>query len=75
MRRSVDGHGRKLMEMAESEVRGHALRAFGRAYLSVGVEYLEKSVFMGWEELRGEYGVGWEKEGGRVVIRKVGGKS
>ncbi|KAK0620949.1 hypothetical protein B0T14DRAFT_396066, partial [Immersiella caudata] len=73
MRRAVDGYGRKLMEMAEGGVRGHALRAFGRAYLSVGVEYLEKSVFMGWEELKGEYGVGWERCGGRVVIRKVGG--
>ncbi|KAK1831912.1 hypothetical protein QBC39DRAFT_306210 [Podospora conica] len=75
MRRSVDGHRVKLMEFAEAGVRAHALKAFGRSYLSVGVEFLETQALASWGELTREYGVGWELSNGRVVIRKIQGRS
>lgn len=75
MRRSVDGHRAKLMEFAEAGVRAHALKAFGRSYLSVGVEFLETQALASWGELTKEYGVGWELSNGRVVIRKIQGRS
>ncbi|GAB1318699.1 hypothetical protein MFIFM68171_08909 [Madurella fahalii] len=78
VKRSVDGHRARIMEFAEGGVRGHTLRAFGRAYLSVDLGFLEGAVGAGWEELRAGFGVGWELEGGDaakegrvVVIRRV----
>ncbi|KAK0642013.1 hypothetical protein B0T16DRAFT_431589 [Cercophora newfieldiana] len=75
MRRSVDGHRAKLMEFAEGQMRGHTLKAFGRSYLSVSLDYLETATFSTWQELREQHGVGWELNGGRVVIRKIQGRS
>ena len=75
MRRSVDGHRAKLMEFAEGQVRAHALKAFGRSYLSVGVEFLEMQALASWGELTRKHGVGWELSNGRVVIRKIQGRS
>ncbi|KAK1759169.1 hypothetical protein QBC47DRAFT_315278 [Echria macrotheca] len=74
-RRMMDLYGATLMRAAEADIRGHVLRAFGRAYLSVGLDFLEAQSMAGWEELREEYGVGWEMNGGRVVIRKIHGRS
>ncbi|KAK3487432.1 uncharacterized protein B0T23DRAFT_385893 [Neurospora hispaniola] len=74
-KRAVDGYRVKLMEFAEPGMRGHVLKAFGRAYLSVGVEYLEETMGMKWEDMVERFGVGWELNNGRVVIRKIGGKT
>lgn len=75
-KKSVDGYRVRLMEFAEPAVRGHILKAFGRAYLSVGREYLEETMGMRWEEMVDRFGVGWELEGsGKVVIRKIGGRT
>ncbi|KAK3339000.1 hypothetical protein B0H65DRAFT_433667 [Neurospora tetraspora] len=74
-KRSVDGYRVRLMEFAEPGVRGHVLKAFGRAYLSVGVEYLEEVMGMKWEDMVERFGVGWELNNGRVVIRKIGGRT
>ncbi|KAB5554953.1 hypothetical protein GE09DRAFT_1239396 [Coniochaeta sp. 2T2.1] len=74
VKKGVDGHRARLLEFAEDGVRRHLLKAFGRAYLAVPVGWLEGSMGMGWEEMRGRYKVGWELEGGRVVVRKVQGR-
>jgi len=74
VKKQVDGYRAKLMEFAEGRVRGHTLKAFGRAYLSVPVDVLEAQTGAGWAELRSGYGVGWELDGTRVVIRKVQGR-
>ncbi|KAK5652077.1 hypothetical protein OQA88_10853 [Cercophora sp. LCS_1] len=75
VRRSVDGHRAKLMEYAEPQLRGHVLKAFGRSYLSVDVGFLEAQTFASWRELKEQFGVGWELNNGRVVIRKIQGRS
>lgn len=74
VKKQVDGYRAKLMESAEGRVRGHTLRAFGRAYLSVPVDVLEGQTGVGWAELKTQYSVGWELDGTRVVIRKVQGR-
>ncbi|KAK3399860.1 hypothetical protein B0T20DRAFT_434352 [Sordaria brevicollis] len=75
-KRSVDGYRVRLMEFAEPGIRQTILKAFGRAYLSVGYEYLEEVMGMKWEEMVRGYGVGWEREdSGRVVIRRIGGRT
>ncbi|KAK0719458.1 hypothetical protein B0H67DRAFT_573169 [Lasiosphaeris hirsuta] len=74
-KRSVDGHRAKLMEFAEPQLRAHVLKAFGRSYLSVGLDFLETQTFSSWKELASQHGVGWELNNGRVVIRKIQGRS
>lgn len=74
-KKGVDGHRARLLEFAEDGVRRHLLKAFGRAYLSVPLRFLEASSGLDWEELRRRYKVGWEVDDGRVVIRKVQGRS
>jgi hypothetical protein len=71
IKRSVDGHKSKLMELAEDELRLHTLKCFGRTYLHVDVEYLEKSTGKTWAELKGQHAVGWELDGRKVIIRKM----
>lgn len=75
VKKGVDGHRARLLEFAEDGVRRHLLKAFGRAYLSVPVRFLEASSGLEWEELRRRYAVGWELSDGRVVIRKIQGRS
>lgn len=74
VRRSVDAHRASLMAMAEPQLRAHVLKAFGRSYLSVGLDFLEAQTRATWRELKDQYGVGWELSGGRVVIRKIQGR-
>lgn len=74
VKRAVDGHRARIMEWAEEGVRVQALKCLGRTYFSVDVEFVE-SVAGGrsWEELVRRDGVGWEREGEKVVIRRVKG--
>ena len=74
VRMQVDGYRARLMELAEARVRGHTLRAFGRAYLTLPLDVLEVQAGVGWAELRAKFGVGWELDGKTVVIRKVKAK-
>ncbi|KAI9158846.1 putative sphingolipid long chain base kinase [Paramyrothecium foliicola] len=71
VRRSVDGHRARIMEWAQGTIRMHALKCFGRTYLSVDREFLEKATGSKWDDLRHDNGVGWELDGNKVVIRKV----
>ena len=72
---AVDAHRRRLMEFAEPEMRVHTLKTFGRTYLSVDVEFLERSTGRTYLELTRDDGVGWELDGRKVVVRKVKGKA
>ena len=73
LKHSVDGHRAKLMEFSEAEMKRHTLKCFGRTYLSVDVEFLEKSTESSWSELVTD-GVGWQLEGRRVIIRSMKGR-
>ncbi|KAK3318019.1 hypothetical protein B0H66DRAFT_221570 [Apodospora peruviana] len=76
MKRNVDGHRAKIMEFAEPQMKRHLLKAFGRSYLSVDLEVLERQSGSDWMELRERFGVGWELGGnGKVVIRKIQGRT
>ncbi|KAK0621735.1 hypothetical protein B0T17DRAFT_591566 [Bombardia bombarda] len=74
IKRGVDGHRVKILEFAEGRFREHVLKAFGRSYLSVGLDFLETQGMAKWDELKEGYGVGWELSNGRVVIRKIHGR-
>ncbi|KAI1128280.1 hypothetical protein F5Y10DRAFT_178888 [Nemania abortiva] len=71
LKQRVDGHRAKLLEYAEDAMRKHLLKCFGRTYLSVDLTFLESSANSSWPRLTAEDGVGWELDGGKVVIRKV----
>jgi hypothetical protein len=70
VKRSVDGHKAKLMEFAESDVRKQTLKCLGRAYLSIDQRSLEQYTHSSWPTLCKDYGVGWQLESNKVVIRK-----
>ncbi|CZT03849.1 uncharacterized protein RAG0_10480 [Rhynchosporium agropyri] len=70
VKRSVDGHKAKLMEFAEDGMKKQALKCLGRSYLSIDLPTLEHSTNTTWPRLTKEYGVGWELEGMKVIIRK-----
>lgn len=67
---SVDGYKVKLMEWAEEGVRKQALKCLGRAYFGMEMGSLETYAGEKWDVLVREYGVGWIREGEKVVIRK-----
>lgn len=71
VKRSVDGHRARVMEWAEGDVRMHALKCFGRTYLSVDLDFLERATGSKWQDLTRADGVGWDLDGSKVVIRKV----
>ncbi|GAW25063.1 hypothetical protein SAMD00023353_0102760 [Rosellinia necatrix] len=71
LKQRVDGHRAKLLEYAEETMRKHSLKCFGRTYLSVDLSFLEACTDSSWARLTAEDGVGWELDGGKVVIRKV----
>ncbi|KAK5996626.1 hypothetical protein PT974_01963 [Cladobotryum mycophilum] len=74
VKRTVDGHRARVMEWAEGDVRMHALKCFGRTYLSVELDFLEKMTGSKWKDLTQGDGVGWDLEGNKVVIRKMKGR-
>lgn len=71
LKRRVDGHRAKLLEFAEEGMRKHLLKCFGRAYLNVDLNFLEISADSKWTSLTEEHGVGWELDGGKVIIRRI----
>jgi hypothetical protein len=71
LRMNVDGHKVKLLDYAEEPMRRHTLKCFGRSYLSVDLDFLEKCADANWMDLISEDKVGWDLEGSKVIIRKV----
>jgi hypothetical protein len=69
-KRSVDTHKAKLMEFAEDGIRKHTLKCLGRSYLNIDLPALEQYTSTSWSSLTKDYGVGWQLEGTKVVIRK-----
>ena len=70
IRRSVDGHKAKLMEFAEDGMKKQALKCLGRSYFSIDLSSLEAYTNSTWPSLTKVYGVGWQLEGTKVIIRK-----
>lgn len=68
--RFVDGHQAKLMEWRAEQMRIHALKCIGRAYLSANKLFVEAATNAKWDELVEGHKVGWELRGVEVVIRK-----
>ncbi|KAF2202354.1 hypothetical protein GQ43DRAFT_455135 [Delitschia confertaspora ATCC 74209] len=69
MKRAVDGYQRRIMEYAEQEMRLHALKCLGRAYMSADRQYVERCADRRWPDLLND-GVGWQLEDGdKVIIR------
>ncbi|KAF4634170.1 hypothetical protein G7Y89_g3932 [Cudoniella acicularis] len=70
VKRSVDGHKAKLIEFAEEGTRKQALKCLGRSYLAIDLPSLEQYTNMPWPSLTRDYGVGWQLETTKVIIRK-----
>jgi hypothetical protein len=70
VKRSVDGHKAKLMEFAEDEMKKQTLKCLGRSYLNIDLSSLEQYTNTSWPFLTNGYGVGWQLEGTKVIIRK-----
>lgn len=73
-REDGDGYTRSLMDWAVDTVRRRTLKAIGRAYLMVDSEHIVRSCTGSkdgctWEELAEREGLGWKKEGTKVIIR------
>lgn len=75
VRDGVDGYKARLMASAEPRMRAHALKAFGRAYLSVSRAFLERQVMATWQDLRADYGLGWPLVDDKVIIRIIHARS
>jgi hypothetical protein len=70
VKRSADGHKAKLMEFAEDGMKKQALKCLGRSYLSIDLPTVEQCTNTPWPLLTKQYGVGWQLEGSKVIIRK-----
>lgn len=71
VRKTVDGHKAKFLEFSEDAMRRHTLKSFGRAYLSVDAEFLERATGSTFRDLVEKDGVGWQMDGSKVVIRSM----
>ncbi|PHH80844.1 hypothetical protein CDD80_6403 [Ophiocordyceps camponoti-rufipedis] len=67
---AIDGHCARIMEWAEPDMRTHALKCIGSSYLTVDIDFLERLTGSTWDELKRDYGVGWELNCRTVTIRK-----
>ena len=70
VKRSVDGHKAKLIEFAEDGMKRQTLKCLGRSYLNIDLPILEQYTGSSWPLLTKDYGVGWQLEGTKVMIRK-----
>lgn len=75
IKRSVDGHKAKFLEFHDETMKRHTLKCFGRAYLAVDTEYLERATGSTFAQLVEKEGVGWHSDGSKVVIRSIKGRS
>ncbi|CZR61778.1 uncharacterized protein PAC_11675 [Phialocephala subalpina] len=74
VKRSADGLKAKLMEFAEDIITKQALKCLGRSYLSIDQRSLEECTNTSWQVLVKDFGVGWQLEGSKVIIRKPKGR-
>ncbi|KAH8662977.1 hypothetical protein BGZ60DRAFT_78602 [Tricladium varicosporioides] len=70
VKRSVDGHKSKLMEFAEGGMKRQTLKCLGRSYLTIDLPSLEQYTNTNWNSLTKDYGVGWQLDSSKVIIRK-----
>ncbi|KAL4896971.1 hypothetical protein BDV59DRAFT_82453 [Aspergillus ambiguus] len=74
VRREVDSSLRAVMDWAADRVRRNALKAVGGAYLNVGVRWITEGCTgdssWTWEKLAEKEGLGWQKEGEKIIIRR-----
>ncbi|KAL2383912.1 hypothetical protein RJZ90_002292 [Blastomyces dermatitidis] len=73
-KRNENAYTKALLNWAVDSVRRRALKAVGRAYLSVDVNYLVECCAgenegWTWETLVEREGLGWKREGDKVLIR------
>ncbi|KAI5294157.1 hypothetical protein KEM52_004593 [Ascosphaera acerosa] len=73
-RNSADGYCKALIEWAADDVRRNAIRAVGKSYLQVPLEYLVATCAgeggnSSWEQLAEKEQLGWQREGDKVLIR------
>ncbi|KAJ4257428.1 hypothetical protein NW762_008552 [Fusarium torreyae] len=73
-KKNMNRHCLKLMEWADSDMRLHTLKCFGRSYLNVDLPFLEFATDRKWNELKEKDSVGWELDGEKVTIRRVRAK-
>lgn len=75
LRKEVDGYTRAVMDWAADGVRRRALKSVARTYLSVDVKWIVEGCAGGdeswtWESLAEKEGLGWKREGDKIVIKK-----
>ena len=70
----VTMHQKSLMGWAENRIRNHTLDCFGKSYLSLTRQYLEKSVRCPWYSIKRKDGLNWQVEGDIVTIRRINKK-
>ncbi|GAM88021.1 hypothetical protein ANO11243_060500 [Dothideomycetidae sp. 11243] len=67
---SVDGYARAVLGFAEQAMRMHVLKVIGRGYHRIDLAVLEEWTGMEWDKLVKECGVGWERDGATVMVRR-----
>lgn len=74
LRKEVDGYIRAIMDWAADRMTKQALKAVGRTYLSVDVNWLLRTSTgdegWTWQRLADKEKLGWQLEGDSVIIRK-----
>ena len=74
VRNNVDSYMRAVMNLAVDRIRRHALKAVGSAYLGVDVKWILEGCTgdrgWTWEQLVEKEGIGWLKEGDKIIIKK-----
>ncbi|KAI9372684.1 hypothetical protein BJX61DRAFT_428434 [Aspergillus egyptiacus] len=74
IRKEVDAPTRAVMNWAEDRFRRHALKAVGKAYLSVNISWITEGCTgdnaWTWDKLVEKEKLGWERDGDRIIIRK-----
>jgi hypothetical protein len=73
-KQNADGYAKTVMDWAVDNIRKMALKGIGRAYLTADVDYVLKCCAgekgeCTWEELVEKYGVGWTRDGDKVLIK------
>lgn len=75
LKKSTDGHKAKFLEFREDDMRRHTLKCFGRAYLSVDQDFLERATGTIFLQLVEKEGVGWHSDGTKVTVRSIRGRT
>ena len=60
----------RLMEHADDRIRRLAIQRLERAYFTVDKHYLNHVTGLKWEQLQHRYGLAWDTDGERVIMRR-----